>query len=719
MDPNTPRAEAERWLGIAVKLLTARDFLGSKTFAIRARESDPNNQVSDQILAVIETVLAGEKRVNSSQHPDWYTVLQLPRLVRDPELIANHYRKLVTLLNPDRNRVPFADYALQLVMDAWSILSDPNKKWLFDNELAVYLQRLVEEQQQQIPQQQQQAQQQQPQSQTVAAATAAAVQQQQQINTFQFFQPPPQQQLQQQQQQQLPQAAGSMWQQQEDHFSQNNNNFSSGGSSNQLQQIEFMQMQQQLPLRPQLQQQQQQQQPLQLPPQWQMRDPTPAKGGDRNKGVVNAIAGSGLGMSANTTVPLISTPIMQTLMMPIPGLVQAQQSPVVVPVQHQTHPVEVRTSLVDGNVVIDNIVNNNNNNNNNAGVVHENNDAVNANANVAANEGNKGGEKEVESFWTSCPYCLYIFEYQVVYKECTLRCQNCGRGFHAVQIPNPPPISDEGGGGGGGGEKGKDSKESSFCCWGFFPLGFSSVAWKKQNKMGKSNVGTNWVPFSPMFACPVENGSEKFQWFESNGGAAVGPKKTVRPQPSQPRVYIDDDLEDFNSDPSDSDSSDDDWRRQRQNAPEKKKKKRKRRKVRTGRPPKHKHGVVNVQKQANHNSAVERGVSASGNHLEGGSNTQNVVVFSLAAGATKEDARRRVATATLTRNQARRRTKNMGRLDLNVEFNNEGDEQAPTASTVNGGEVGVENIEFFEGLDEFFSTLPILNVDGDEKAKPS
>ncbi|KAK1440264.1 hypothetical protein QVD17_06089 [Tagetes erecta] len=66
----------------------------------------------------------------------------------------------------------------------------------------------------------------------------------------------------------------------------------------------------------------------------------------------------------------------------------------------------------------------------------------------------------------------------------------------------------------------------------------------------------------------------------------------------------------------------------------------------------------------------------------------------------------------------------MGRLDLNVEFNNNEGEQ-PTAKTTGSGNRGngqgdgdnTEGIGFFEGLDEFFSSLPILSVVNDEKVK--
>ncbi|XAR53026.1 hypothetical protein NMG60_11021411 [Bertholletia excelsa] len=126
-------AEAQRWLSIAEKLLAGCDFVGSRTFAIRARESDPRLEAADQILTVVDTLIAGEKRINK-QH-DWYAILQLPCRTGDSELVANQYRRLAITLNPHKNRLSFADQAFKLVSDAWSVLSNPSKKSIYDKEL--------------------------------------------------------------------------------------------------------------------------------------------------------------------------------------------------------------------------------------------------------------------------------------------------------------------------------------------------------------------------------------------------------------------------------------------------------------------------------------------------------------------------------------------------------------------------------------------------------
>ncbi|KAK4405129.1 DnaJsubfamily B member 5 [Sesamum angolense] len=136
----TTRAEALRWLTIAEKLLSARDLMGSKSFASRARDSDPTLSPADQILAVADTLLAGDRRIGNNQQ-DWYAILRLtPQQGRDAELIATQYRNLALLLNPQKNKFPFAEQAFRLVVDAWSVLSNPSRKSLYDKELAFYLQ---------------------------------------------------------------------------------------------------------------------------------------------------------------------------------------------------------------------------------------------------------------------------------------------------------------------------------------------------------------------------------------------------------------------------------------------------------------------------------------------------------------------------------------------------------------------------------------------------
>ncbi|KAF2299787.1 hypothetical protein GH714_003362 [Hevea brasiliensis] len=104
MNENSNRAEAERLLGIAEKLLQSRDFNGTRDFAVLAQETEPLLEGSDQILAVADVLLSAEKRINN--HHDWYAILQIDRRSDDQELLKKQYRRLALLLHPDKNKFP-------------------------------------------------------------------------------------------------------------------------------------------------------------------------------------------------------------------------------------------------------------------------------------------------------------------------------------------------------------------------------------------------------------------------------------------------------------------------------------------------------------------------------------------------------------------------------------------------------------------------------------
>ncbi|OIV93126.1 hypothetical protein TanjilG_20788 [Lupinus angustifolius] len=134
MDDGGSRAEAERWLYTANKLLSARDLHGARSFALRARESDQTLDASELLLTVIDTVLAGETRIND-HHCDWYGILQIHRYTTNIDHIAAQYRRLALLLDSNRNPFAFSGHAFSLVHDAWSVLSNPVNKSMYDNDL--------------------------------------------------------------------------------------------------------------------------------------------------------------------------------------------------------------------------------------------------------------------------------------------------------------------------------------------------------------------------------------------------------------------------------------------------------------------------------------------------------------------------------------------------------------------------------------------------------
>ncbi|GLT79913.1 hypothetical protein SLA2020_513810 [Shorea laevis] len=136
MEENSNRAEALRLLGMAEKLLQNRDLNASRDFAVLAQETEPLLEGSDQIVAVVDVLLAAENRINN--HHDWYAILQIDRRSDDHDLIKKQYRRLALLLHPDKNKFSFADQAFKLVADAWAVLSNSSKKELYDKELTMF-----------------------------------------------------------------------------------------------------------------------------------------------------------------------------------------------------------------------------------------------------------------------------------------------------------------------------------------------------------------------------------------------------------------------------------------------------------------------------------------------------------------------------------------------------------------------------------------------------
>ncbi|GLU20548.1 hypothetical protein SLE2022_367410 [Rubroshorea leprosula] len=104
-------------------------------------------------------------------------------------------------------------------------------------------------------------------------------------------------------------------------------------------------------------------------------------------------------------------------------------------------------------------------------------------------QGGRGHRENVRgkaTFWTVCPYCFHLYEYEKVYEECCLLCQECRKGFHGMAVP-PPPSSmlDEGNG--------------YYSGYGVFPLGYpvgDFLGNKKEDGGGDNVKVDNFVVIS-------------------------------------------------------------------------------------------------------------------------------------------------------------------------------------------------------------------------------
>ncbi|KAK4430523.1 hypothetical protein Salat_1353000 [Sesamum alatum] len=108
-------------------------------------------------------------------------------------------------------------------------------------------------------------------------------------------------------------------------------------------------------------------------------------------------------------------------------------------------------------------------------------------------------ENDGGTFWTMCPYCYYVYEYDKVFEDCCLRCANegCRRVLHAVAIGAPPPP--------------EVVEKGHYWCAGFMPFVISDG--------NGQEIGDNlWVPF----AAPLGSASKGCDHnFDSNSEGLV------------------------------------------------------------------------------------------------------------------------------------------------------------------------------------------------------
>ncbi|XP_061950103.1 uncharacterized protein LOC133673371 [Populus nigra] len=600
---NGYRVEAERWLSISEKLLAARDLHGAKSFAIRSRESDPRlYQFADQIIAVADTLLAGELCVENNHYYDYYTILQLGRFTQDLELIANQYRKLALLLNPTSNRLLFADQAFELVSEAWLVLSNPAKKAMYDHELQPSQLGLLVTQQLPPPLFQQQAPYAPEPIRPVPLFTTPRMPE----SSIRFPTQP------------KPLDSPRPHAQQRNHPEP---------TWRQPQQKPTEPTHQPTPLKAATEPTKQS--TPQRKPTEPTQQPTPLKAATEPTKQPTLL-------KAATEPPKQSTPSKTPKEPTWPEVVigltrSAPKRSVTGSTRRVTKPKAPTTA---------------------AAVIETTHVTQSARKTSAS-------EPEAPSFWTACPYCYILYEYPKAYEECILRCQSCRRAFHAVMVPAPPVTG----------------KDACFCCWGFFPLGFSG-----NNEKGANGFGSNWSPFSAMFATPFQAGDA----IDSGGKMYNKSKQKV--------IYKDDVYIDI-SDPSEEESdSGDEWGRNM----------RKKAKNAKGK------GTLDKKVKKLPNERLKEAGAGTGNIQNLDSDGRGSVPEEVVGKGEGSSAKKKAA-------------KDLERLDLNVMFSNDVDEAAPGPSQRNGPgneeEDNIEGIGFFEGLDEFLSTLPILSVVGDEMVK--
>ncbi|KAK9136097.1 hypothetical protein Syun_015427 [Stephania yunnanensis] len=299
------------------------------------------------------------------------------------------------------------------------------------------------------------------------------------------------------------------------------------------------------------------------------------------------------------------------------------------------------------------------------------------------------GQSRLLSFWTACPYCYNMYEYPRVYEDCCLRCQNCKRGFHATVVPSPPNVV--------------AGKEAYYCCWAFFPIWFSPGLGFDSGVGGRNSGAPNWVPFTSMneFQSPQQG---EMKGKRGGGGGGDGER----------------DGDGGEDDDNVENGSDESWDSRLELGSGRKRGK--------GGNVKGNKGNLNPpQAQSGNPSGLGRGNTTNNNN--------NPALVNEGAALLKDEGQvvrgqdkmlqRRGMKKTVAKRGRKPGRGGGGRggvggrntvwidMDLNVEIKDDGDEAA--AGEGEGGmgsieEEATEGIGFFEGLDDFLGSLPILNV---------
>ncbi|KAI3462124.1 hypothetical protein Pfo_018787 [Paulownia fortunei] len=126
------KPETHRLLTAASYFLLHRSFADCRKYALRARDSDPTHAGPTRILSIASVLSVPNI---SSPRQDYYTILNLPHFESDAARIESSFKSLASVLNPKVNPYPLSSEAFDVVLKAWSVLSNPIEKAMFDDEL--------------------------------------------------------------------------------------------------------------------------------------------------------------------------------------------------------------------------------------------------------------------------------------------------------------------------------------------------------------------------------------------------------------------------------------------------------------------------------------------------------------------------------------------------------------------------------------------------------
>ncbi|CAI0412923.1 unnamed protein product [Linum tenue] len=125
--------EALRAKEIAERKFNSKDYLAAKKFVMKAQNLYPGLEGVPQMLTTLEVYISAQNKISNGE-VDWYNVLGVSPLA-DDDTVRKQYRKLALALHPDKNKSLGSDGAFKLVSEAWSLLSDRDKRVAYNKKL--------------------------------------------------------------------------------------------------------------------------------------------------------------------------------------------------------------------------------------------------------------------------------------------------------------------------------------------------------------------------------------------------------------------------------------------------------------------------------------------------------------------------------------------------------------------------------------------------------
>lgn len=132
MDCN--KDEAVKAKGIAEKKLIEKDITGAKKFALKAQSLFPKLDGLSQFLEIIDVYVAHEKKINGEA--DYYGIFGVDPFT-DEDGLKKQYKRMALSLHPDKNKSVGADGAFKMLSQAWSVLSNKDKRSAYNLKLNI------------------------------------------------------------------------------------------------------------------------------------------------------------------------------------------------------------------------------------------------------------------------------------------------------------------------------------------------------------------------------------------------------------------------------------------------------------------------------------------------------------------------------------------------------------------------------------------------------